>query len=256
MKNFIVDGSNNSISFTSILMLIKNKWLSICGWGLFMGLLAYVLSAFVIAPQYSSTIDLLVNQTSSSSDEQYTAQQADLQAINTYKDVLQKSVVLGPVVKQAKTHSNYSGNVSSLKNNLSIDNETDSQVISITVKDDNPYMAAELSNMIGSVFDKKIRKMMKVDNVSIVSKAQANPKPVSPNKGVNTIIGGCLGIVIGIIFALGKALMSKKIKGNSFIIQNMGLVNLGTVFHMDNFEKDIGFVKVKDPKYVKNSRRV
>ena len=40
-----------------------------------------------IEPKYNSSIDILVNQKENNAQVQYAAQQADLQVINTYKDV-------------------------------------------------------------------------------------------------------------------------------------------------------------------------
>ncbi|WP_153551133.1 Wzz/FepE/Etk N-terminal domain-containing protein [Ligilactobacillus murinus] len=56
--------------------------------------IALIVSYFFVTPKYSSTIDLLVSQKDTNTQTQYTAQQADLQAINTYKDVLKKSIIL------------------------------------------------------------------------------------------------------------------------------------------------------------------
>lgn len=88
---------------------------------------------------------------------QYTAQQADLQAINTYKDVLQKSVILAPVVKEVRERDNYQGSVGTLQQSMSITNQTNSQVLSVTVTDTNAYTAADLANTIGKVFAKRSR---------------------------------------------------------------------------------------------------
>lgn len=138
-------------------LLWKNIW-GILIWGILGIILALGISFVFMTPKYSATIDLLVNQKVDNSALQYNAQQADLQAINTYKDVLTKPVILTPVLKQVKQQDNYTGSLSSLENSISITNETNSQVISVTVTDTNAYTAADLANTIGKVFSSKIKK--------------------------------------------------------------------------------------------------
>ena len=87
---------------------------------------------------------------------------------------------------------------------------------------------------------------MQVDNVSIVSKAKVNNKPVSPRKKVNLIIGLVVGVFCGVIFILIKELTDKTVKDSSFLTDELGLTNIGSVYHLDINEDDYGTVKVID----------
>ena len=78
------------LNLNKILRLIKENMISIVLWmgiGIFAALIAIF---FIVTPKYSATTDLLVNQKSDNQQTQYTMQQADLQSINTYKDILKK----------------------------------------------------------------------------------------------------------------------------------------------------------------------
>ena len=85
---------------------------------------------------------------------------------------------------------------------------------------------------------------MQVDNVSIVSKAKVSNKPVSPRKKVNLIIGLIVGVFCGIIFILIKELTDKTVKDSSFLTDELGLTNIGSVYHLDINDNDYGVVKV------------
>ena len=157
------------IDLSQLFGAVRKSIVSIIIWGI-AGLLVSLFATFVLmTPKYSSTIDILVNQKADNTQMQYTAQQADLQAINTYKDVLQKSVILAPVVKEVRERDNYQGSVGTLQKSMSITNQTSSQVLSVNVTDTNAYTAADLANTIGKVFAKKIKTMMKIDNVTVVT---------------------------------------------------------------------------------------
>ncbi|MBM6788455.1 YveK family protein [Ligilactobacillus salivarius] len=234
------------IDLRHLIIVLKNNMISIIIWAV-LGLIISLGSVFLLVePKYSSSIDILVNQKASNEQVQYTTQQADLQAINTYKDVLTKPIILAPVLKEVKRTDNYQGNVSTLENSIKVTNQTNSQVVTVTVTDKNAYVAADVANTIGKVFSKKVKKMMQVDNVTIVSNAKVNNSPVSPNKKVFALAGVVIGAFVGIAIAFIKEFTDKTIKDSSFLTDELGLTNIGSVYHLDINEDDYGTVKVID----------
>ena len=87
---------------------------------------------------------------------------------------------------------------------------------------------------------------MQVDNVTIVSDAKVNSKPVSPNKKLFALAGVVLGLFIGVAIAFIKEFTDKTIKDSSFLTDELGLTNIGSVYHLDINEDDYGTVKVID----------
>lgn len=233
------------LGFEQILKLFKENSLKIILWGLFGAMIAFVVSFFFITPKYESTIDLLVSQKTPNEQVEYNVQQADLQAINTYKDVLKKPIILEPVLKQIKRQDNYQGNIGDLENSISIKNETNSQVISVAVNDSNAYIAADIANTIGKTFNKNIKKIMKINNVSIVSSANISKKPISPNVKLNVIVGLIIGFLLGFAWYIIRDLMDTTIKDEDYLVENFDLVNLGFVGHIDR-ENNRDVVRVKN----------
>lgn len=234
------------IDLRQLMIVLKNNVVSIITW-MILGLVVALGSVFfLIEPKYSSSIDILVNQKANNAQVQYAAQQADLQAINTYKDVLTKPIILTPVLKEIKNTDNYQGNLNSLAKSIKVSNQTNSQVVTVTVTDKNAYVAAYIANTVGKVFAKKVKKMMQVDNVTIVSDAKVNSKPVSPNKKLFALAGVVLGLFIGVAIAFIKEFTDKTIKDSSFLTDELGLTNIGSVYHLDINEDDYGTVKVID----------
>ena len=195
---------NTEFNINMVLTIIKKNLFSILFWIVLGEIVSSILTFSFITPKYSSNIDILVNQKANNAQVQYAAQQADLQAINTYKDVLTKPIILSPVLKEAKRTDNYQGNLSTLEKSIKVSNQTNSQVVTVTVTDKNAYVAADIANTIGKIFTKKVKKMMQVDNVTIVSKAKVNNKPVSPNKKLYALMGLLVGLIIGTSIAFIK----------------------------------------------------
>ncbi|MYU92639.1 YveK family protein [Ligilactobacillus salivarius] len=227
-----------------VLLILKKNIISIFVWVIFGLIVSMGIVFLFIEPKYSSNVDILVNQKASNEQVQYAAQQADLQAINTYKDVLTKPIILASVLKEVKRIDNYQGNLSTLEKSIKVSNQTNSQVVTVTVTDKNAYVAADVANTIGKVFTKKVKKMMQVDNVTIVSNAKVSTRPVSPNKKIFALMGAVTGLVVGIVVAFIKELTDKTVKDSSFLTDELGLTNIGSVYHLDINDNDYGIVKV------------
>src|SRR5699024_7502029 len=132
---------------------LKKNIVSVIIWTV-LGLIISLGCVFLfIEPRYSSSVDILVNQKVNNAQVQYATQQADLQAINTYKDVLTKPIILTPVLKEVKKTDNYQGNLDALEKSIKVSNQTNSQVVTVT--DKNAYVAADVANTIGKIFTKK-----------------------------------------------------------------------------------------------------
>ncbi|GAJ26246.1 tyrosine-protein kinase transmembrane modulator EpsC [Liquorilactobacillus sucicola DSM 21376 = JCM 15457] len=230
----MIEQNNNEtlIDIRQLGRLLRKNIISLIMWMVAGVLVSLIVSFVFMSPKYSATTDLLVSQKVNNEQIQFNIQQADLQAINTYKDVLKKDVILSPVLREIRRNNNYSGDLEDLAKAISIENQTNSQVISISVTDKNAYTAADIANTVGDVFSKKIKKMMKVDNVAVVTKATVDTEPVSPNKKINTLVGLLLGLIIGVAIIVVRSLLDTTVKDEKYLTDEIGLVSLGTISHM------------------------
>lgn len=236
--------NESMIDISRFFEVIKKNFIGIVICGLVGMIISLIVSFFMITPKYESTVDILVNQKTGNSAMQFNMQQADLQAINTYKDVLKKSVILTPVLKEVREKDNYKGSLTELQKAIKITNQTNSQVISVTVTDKNAYVATDIANTIGKVFTREIKKMMQVDNVTVVTKASVNTDPVSPNKKLNALIGLMLGVVLGIVFVIIKDLRDTTVKNQEFLSDELNLINLGNIYHIRSEKQNYRVVEI------------
>lgn len=191
----------------------------------------------VVKPKYQSTAEIIVNQRLEKNADlslQQQAQATDLQLVNTYKSILNSQTIASAVKdKVGKTAYNQS--------TLDVQTDVSSQVISINVTSHNDNEAAEIANTTASVFKQKIKKIMNVNNVSIISKARVNNKAVFPKKTISLLLGFVVGIVLGSFLALLKEYNDKTITTVDYITNNLGLVDLGTISDIDmkNIKKNL-----------------
>jgi capsular polysaccharide biosynthesis protein len=122
----------------------------------------------------------------------------------------------------------YDVSVGELQNAISVSSQQNSQVFALAVESSNPDESAAIANQVAYVFRSKIKSMMSVNNVTIVSKATPNNQKTSPNTKLITLAGVLVGILIGISYAFVKELTDTTVKDDEFLA-TMGLTNLGHI---------------------------
>ena len=220
--------SSNFLDINKILAVLRKRKKTIIISTLVCAFLMLFMSVFVISPKYSSSTDILVNR---KVDNQVNAQaqlQADVQMISTYKDIITSPTILNAVSTQLKNQG-FNMTPANIKSCISISNQQNSQVFTVAVKAKNPQLAAAIANTTANVFKVKVKKIMSVNNVSILSKAEENPKPVSPKVVLNTLIGLIVGCVLGLFLAFIFDSMDRTITDESFITEELGLNDLGII---------------------------
>lgn len=223
------DLSNRNFSLNKILdIIIKDRRLVI-----FVTLIIFLISAFitfgVMKPKYTSTTQLLVNQKVSKNQLAFQAQQvqSDVQRVYTYKDIITSPVVQRTVANDLKNQ----GDVKNAK--IDVTSQQNSQVFSVSTTTDNPYLSANVANDTAKVFQKRVKKIMDVNSVTVVSKAYPKLKPTSPHYVLNLVIGLVLGILIGSMLAIIRELNDKKVYDVDYLENDLGLNNLGVLFEID-----------------------
>lgn len=275
----------NQIDLHRLVILCRQHAKMFILWTVIMGILGFVVAEFAITPQYTASTQILVNQKHDNSNGQaYNDQQFDIQVINTYKDIITNEVILSKASKQLnnpvhviipakkavyQTNANgrrtlvrsakpavversnaksYNISAAELKKAISVQTQQNSQVFTLNVKTDNAEKSAAVANTVASVFKQQIKHIMSVNNVTIISRANT-PKVASfPNKKLFTLAGALLGLVLSFVYALIRELTDTTIKNDEFLVDELGLTNLGAVNHIQmRVDQDgIGSNDIKD----------
>ena len=110
-------------------------------------------------------------------------------------------------------------------------------MFSLIVRGPNADEAAEIANEIAATFQSEIIEIMNVKNVSIISTATVNSKPISPVILNNLLIGLVLGILAGTGVAFLRSAMVRTIDDYQFITQTIGWPNLGAISELNKEER-------------------
>ncbi|MCJ1735624.1 hypothetical protein MMC00_08990 [Listeria ivanovii] len=153
--------------------------------------------------------------------------QSNQQFVNTYSVILTSSRILD----QVKDNLNLPQSVKQLKQQITIENVANSQVITIKVTDSSAEKATLIANKVTTVFKDNIKNIMDQQNVSILSEAKAddNNIPIKPNKKSALVMGAFGGLVIGILFSFSLQLLNTTIKSEKDIEALTDIPILGSI---------------------------
>lgn len=216
--------------------------------------IAVALNYFVLKPIYKAETQILVNQKYEKKDQYPSSQQidADLQLINTYNVIIKSPVILSKVINNL----NLDRTPEELNKQISVSSTNNSQVLSIQVENPSAAKAVEISNEVAQVFESEIPRLMKVDNINILSiaKLDENPTPVKPNKILNIGIAAIIGLLLGIGIAILIETFDTKIKSERDIEEILDVPIIGSISAISD-DRRFNF-KRKEEKTIAHSHRV
>ncbi|WHY72001.1 YveK family protein [Fictibacillus enclensis] len=216
-----------TISLRDIYQTIRKRIVMIALIAVIAVAIAGVISYFVLTPVYQSSTQILVNQKKSKDVPEYNQVQTNLQMVNTYSVIMKSPAILSKVIDNL----NLDTTVEALNGKLTISSEQDTQVLNVAVQDEDPAMAVKIANNIASTFKEEVPNIMKIDNVSVLSKAELkdNPSPVKPNPKMNMAIALVVGLMAGVGLAFLLEYMDNTLKTEQDIENYLGLPVLGTI---------------------------
>lgn len=231
------------ISLDEIWALFKRNLVKIITC-MFIGLgISGVITFFIITPTYSSQTQLIA-QLPNDQKENANDINTNLMMINTYKDLIKSNMVSSAASKALNEDYHYNLNASQVRNAVEVSQEENSQMFTIKATSTNPAEARDIANVVAKEFQAKAAKVMKVDKISITSKAVLNPTPVSPNNMLNLIIGTVAGFIVGLILMMISSFRDTTIKDEDWISNNLGITVLGSIPEMTSKELSVRVKKV------------
>jgi len=202
--------------------------------------IAGVVSYLFLTPIYEASTQILVT-TQKSEQQQFDSQdiQTNLQLINTYNVIIKTPVILSKVIENLDLDTTPAG----LSSKITVTSAQNSQVLNISVQDPEPFVAVDIANTTAEVFQEEIKKLMKVDNVNILSPAvqSENPSPVKPDPVLNMAIAAVIGLMIGVGIAFLLEYLDTTVKSEQDMEELLGLPILGLVSPIS--DKDMPSVK-------------
>lgn len=220
-----------TISIKDIFNTLKKRWILIVLITIGATLISGSISYFVLTPIYQASTQILVNPKDTENQLDVTKLSSNIEIIKTYSVIIKSPAILEKVIDQLDLEQS----VTSLSNTMTINSQDNSQVFSLTVANSDPALAVTIANTVSETFQKEIKNIMNIDNVSILAKANLpeNPAPVSPNSLLNIAIAVVVGLMAGIGLAFLLDYLDNTVKDSKELETLLNLPVLGSIRKFD-----------------------
>lgn len=190
------------------------------------GILGCLYGLFIQKPMYkSSTSIVLISEAKDNSQLTYNDVSVNQNLVSTYSEIVKSKRVLGQVINNLNLNYTYGA----LSNNIEVSSVTGTQIIKITVTDENSKTAMKVANEIGKVFAKEIPELYNISNVNILDTAEQPSSAYNVNITKQSAISLLAGLVLGLGIVFVMYYFDRSVKNASQIEDKLKLPVLATV---------------------------
>ena len=213
-NHLIVNSRHKEIDIKELLQVIKKRlWIVVVMTVLFT-VFAGVYSVFFTTPLYQSSSRIIIN------------------ADPEYRKTLQVIIKDATIMERVSQELSLERAPDTLAGQISVQSIDASQVVSISVIDTNPEMAATIANTTAKVFKEEVVNIVSFNNIQLLSDAQVNKQPINDNQTRNILIGLVIGLVAGIGLVLFLDSLDDSVNSEEEVEEFLGVPVLGKVSKM------------------------
>lgn len=195
-----------------------------------------------VTPMYSSYTTLVLatadNTSGTEKTNSITATDVTMNSklVSTYSEIVKSKNILRQVI------SNLSINVSEedLRNHVTVTSVKDTELIEITVSNENATYAAKVANEIAKVFTEKVKEIYNINNVHVVDEAEVSSVPSNINHMKDIVIFAFIGVVIAVAYVLIANMLDTTIKSPEDVEKGFGIPVIASIPLIESFEMERG----------------
>ena len=221
------------IDLKELFVMFWNKKIQIILMILIFMVIGIIYSVGFVTPMYSSSTTLVLAGTSSTTDSNQVSESittTDLtinsKLVATYSVLVKSENILGQVI------SNLGINVDAeqLKKNVEVTSVEDTELIEITVSNENAEYAARIANEIANVFKEKIAgDVYNINNVHIWDEAKIATSPSNVNHLKDIVIFAFIGAVVAVMYVLIANMLDTTVKTQEEIEKSIKIPVLASI---------------------------
>jgi len=194
-----------------------------------------------VVPKYSAKTTLILASingmnTNGSSSADTSAIDKDIslnsKLISTYSELIKSKNIL----RQVKNNLEIEIDEDSLKKAITVDTVEDTELIRITVTNENNELACYIANEVANVFKEQIKVYYDIENVQIVDVAEVETEPSNIHHKRDIAIFGLIGAVVAAGYVLIINMLDTTIKSIEDVENVTKLSVLASLPTLDSFE--------------------
>lgn len=207
-----------------ILESIKNIWDRKIGISIItlIGLLiGFYYTFFLIKPLYSATSKVILANNVENENGEITQGEITLNSslLTTYSEIAKSDTVISKVISNLGLNLS----VERLRNDITVTSTEDSQIIEITVQNEDANSAKNVANELKEVFADRVFEIYGIENIKSFEDAKVPTEPSNINHVKDIAIFFAMGLVLGILYAMLANLLDNTVKSSSDIEKAIGI---------------------------------
>ena len=187
---------------------------------------SYIYTFHMQVPVYRSQTSLVLTKNDNSAT---TITQNDINLnknlVSTYREIVKSRRILDEVIENLDLEITYS----ELNSQVEVNSVNDTELILISVYNEDNRLARKIANEIASVFKDEITEIYNIENVSIIDRALISNEPYNVNVLKQFVLGIGSGILLGSGLIVGLFYLDDSVKTEEDIENKLGLSVLGRV---------------------------
>ena len=208
-------GNYENIDIKRMMEIIFSKKLLIALIMLLSITLGYVYSYYYKQPEYKSSVTILLVADENKLNQGLTQNDLSINSslISTYSSIAKSTNVIQKTIENLGLNIN----AENLQKNIEAIPVDKTQILKITVKNNNPEIAKNIANELAKVFTAQIKEIYNLENISIVDEAEIENQPFNINHKKDMILFGIMGVIASSILVFGIYLFDDTIKNEKDI---------------------------------------
>ena len=208
-----------TIDLMELLRSLKKNLKWIVSLTLIFGICGYLFTkAFNPLTYTSSTTIYLTPQTNESGEADYNSQMSNSKLVTNVVNLMVQSNILTEVAKEVGLKDS-----NQIRNMLSIENQTDTEIIKVSATSTDPKLAKDVSTTTVNVFIERMQKNLNVRNIEIVNKAKLSYEPSGPNALRNAEKAALIGLVLGFAIAFIRMIFDRHLHNKEDVEAYLGI---------------------------------
>nr|WP_295282662.1 Wzz/FepE/Etk N-terminal domain-containing protein [uncultured Blautia sp.] len=221
------------LTVREIIRILIPKWWIIIMAAVSGTILALGVTILLITPEYESVTKMYVLTKQNENVVTSQDMQTSLSLTKDYIEMIQSRTIAEAVINQLGLGES----PEKLLKKINVDSETDTRVLTISVRDSDPYVACQIANAVRDTAENHIKNVMNIDAVKILDNANISTDPVSPSARKNGVLGGFFGILISVAVILLFYMTNDYIRTPEDVERYLGLEILGEIPAVDKIPK-------------------
>lgn len=189
-------------------------------------------SYFLVTPKYEASTTLVLAKAEEKATNEISTgiTQTDLNInqnlVSTYRELIRSKTVIREVMENLKIKDLKE---TTLKNNITVSSVRDTELIEITVKDENPERATNIANEIAKVFTVHVAEIYNINNVHVIDKAETNNIPYNVHHAKDIFVFVLIGVIFSIVSIIIISLLDTTVKTQEDIKKTTSMLILAEI---------------------------